>query len=174
MCLPPPPSPVCLSNNIVSWEPEGRYCSSKIFRWEPEGRYCCTKSMAIAPFWFSVDDIKREAMPNINTSHKSARWCCSAPILETYIIPMDDSSKLMTFAIKRLSVILHIRIVELVQKDLKCCTVWSYETIEWRELICVINNNVSLSDFMRSNSITIYICRIIKASILIHQYFTVD
>ena len=26
--------------NIVSWEPEGRYCKSKMFRWEPEGRYC--------------------------------------------------------------------------------------------------------------------------------------
>ena len=25
---------------IVSWAPEGRYCSSKMFRWEPEGRYC--------------------------------------------------------------------------------------------------------------------------------------
>ena len=40
---------------FVSWEPEGRYCSSKMFRWEPEGRYCCTKSMAIAPFWFSTE-----------------------------------------------------------------------------------------------------------------------
>ena len=43
--------------HIVSWEPEGRYCSSKMFRWEPEGRYCCTKSMAIAPFWFSTEHL---------------------------------------------------------------------------------------------------------------------
>ena len=42
-------------SHLVSWEPEGRYCSSKMFRWEPEGRYCCTKSMAIAPFWFSTE-----------------------------------------------------------------------------------------------------------------------
>ena len=41
--------------DIVSWEPEGRYCISKMFRWEPEGRYRCTKSMAIAPFWFSTE-----------------------------------------------------------------------------------------------------------------------
>ena len=32
-----------LKGEIVSWEPEGRYCSSKMFRWEPEGRYRCTK-----------------------------------------------------------------------------------------------------------------------------------
>ena len=43
--------------HVVSWEPEGRYCSSKMFRWEPEGRYCCTKSMAIAPFWFSTEHL---------------------------------------------------------------------------------------------------------------------
>ena len=40
--------------HIVSWEPEGRYCSSKMFRWESEGRYhqhrLCTGK---APFWFS-------------------------------------------------------------------------------------------------------------------------
>ena len=42
---------------IVSWEPEGCYCSSKMFRWEPEGRYCCTKSVAIAPFWFSTEHL---------------------------------------------------------------------------------------------------------------------
>ena len=46
-----------LLHNIVSWEPEGRYCSSKMFRWEPEGRYCCIKSMAIAPFWFSMEHL---------------------------------------------------------------------------------------------------------------------
>ena len=41
---------------IVSWEPEGRYCSSEMFRWEPEGCYCCTtKYMAIVPFWFSKE-----------------------------------------------------------------------------------------------------------------------
>ena len=27
----------------------------QIVSWEPEGRYCCTKSMAIAPFWFSTE-----------------------------------------------------------------------------------------------------------------------
>ena len=26
-------------DDIVSWEPEGSYCSSKMFRWEAEGRY---------------------------------------------------------------------------------------------------------------------------------------
>ena len=44
-------------SHIVSWEPEGRYCSSKMFRWKPEGRYCCTKSMVIAPFWFSIEHL---------------------------------------------------------------------------------------------------------------------
>ena len=43
--------------HIVSWEPERRYCSSKMFHWESEGRYCCTKSMAIAPFWFSMEHL---------------------------------------------------------------------------------------------------------------------
>ena len=43
--------------HIISWEPEGRYCSAKMFRWEPEGRYRCTKSMAIAPFWFSTEHL---------------------------------------------------------------------------------------------------------------------
>ena len=42
-------------DQIVSWEPEGRYCSSKMFRWEPEGGHHCTKSMSIAPFWFSTE-----------------------------------------------------------------------------------------------------------------------
>ena len=39
------------------WEPEGRYQYSKMFYQEPEGRYCCTKSMVIAPFWLSTDDV---------------------------------------------------------------------------------------------------------------------
>ena len=43
--------------HTVSWEPEGRYCSSKMFRWEPEGRYRCAKSMAISPFWFSTEHL---------------------------------------------------------------------------------------------------------------------
>ena len=42
---------------FVSWEPEGHYQHSKMFHWEPEGRYRCTKSMAIAPFWFSVEHL---------------------------------------------------------------------------------------------------------------------
>ena len=48
---------VHVGGQLVSWEPEGRYCSSKMFRWEPEGHYCCTKSMAIAPFWFSMEHL---------------------------------------------------------------------------------------------------------------------
>ena len=47
---------------MVSWEPEGHYCSSKMFHWEPEGCYRCTKSMVITPFWLSTDDL------NIRTS----------------------------------------------------------------------------------------------------------
>ena len=43
--------------HIVSWEPEGHYHYSMMFHWEPEGRYCCTKCMAIAPFWFTADDM---------------------------------------------------------------------------------------------------------------------
>ena len=43
--------------DIVSWEPEGRYCRPKMFRWEPEGRYRCTKSMAISQFWFSTEHL---------------------------------------------------------------------------------------------------------------------
>ena len=30
---------------------------SDIITWEPEGRYCCTKSMAIMPFWLSTDKL---------------------------------------------------------------------------------------------------------------------
>ena len=41
----------------VSWEPEGRYKYSKMFHCEPEGLYHCTMSMAIAPFWFSMDHL---------------------------------------------------------------------------------------------------------------------
>ena len=64
---------------IVSWEPEGRYCSSKMFRWEPEGQYCCTKSMAIAPFWFSTEHLwsaiapfwlSADEMEKANTGHQ--------------------------------------------------------------------------------------------------------
>ena len=29
---------VLVNDNIVSWEPEGRYCSLKMFRWKPEAR----------------------------------------------------------------------------------------------------------------------------------------
>ena len=43
--------------NVVSWEPEGRYCSSKMFHWEPEEHYFCTKSIAIAPFWVSMEHL---------------------------------------------------------------------------------------------------------------------
>ena len=46
--------PHCI-NDVVSWEPEGRYHYSKMFRWEPEGPYRCTKSIAITPFWFSME-----------------------------------------------------------------------------------------------------------------------
>ena len=42
---------------IVSWEPEGRYCRPKIFRWEPERRYFYTKSIAIVPFWFWTEHL---------------------------------------------------------------------------------------------------------------------
>ena len=49
--------------HIVSWEPEGHYCSSKMFRWEPEGGYCCTKSMAIVPFWFSTEHLWSSIAP---------------------------------------------------------------------------------------------------------------
>ena len=48
-----------LLHNIVSWEPEGRWHCVTMFRWEPEGHYRCTKSMEIALFWFSADDIWR-------------------------------------------------------------------------------------------------------------------
>ena len=41
--------------HIIRWKPEGCYEYSKKFRCEPEGRYRCTKSMAIAPFWFSME-----------------------------------------------------------------------------------------------------------------------
>ena len=43
--------------NIVSLESEGRYCNAVMFNWKSEGRFCCTRSMAIGPFWFSVDDM---------------------------------------------------------------------------------------------------------------------
>ena len=40
---------------VVTWEPEGHYDYSTMFHWELEGCYCYTKSMAIAPFWFSME-----------------------------------------------------------------------------------------------------------------------
>ena len=46
-----------LAFDVVSWEPEGRYCRSKMFRWEPEGRYCHWLCTAIAPFWFSTEHL---------------------------------------------------------------------------------------------------------------------
>ena len=49
--------------HFVSWEPEGRYCSSNLSRWEPERRYRCTKSIAIAPFWFSMEHLWTAIMP---------------------------------------------------------------------------------------------------------------
>ena len=55
-CLEPPCTSYSKKNNN-SWEPEGRYCISEMFRWEPEGCYRCTKSMAIAPFWFSIEHL---------------------------------------------------------------------------------------------------------------------
>ena len=33
------------------------YQYSKMFCWEPEGHYCCTMSMAIMPFWFSMEHL---------------------------------------------------------------------------------------------------------------------
>ena len=58
----------------VGWEPEGRYCSSKMFRWEPEGRYRCTKSMAIVPFWFSMEHRWSAVMPLL-----ALNWRISLP-----------------------------------------------------------------------------------------------
>ena len=49
--------------HFVSWEPEGHYCSSNLSRWEPERRYRCTKSIAIAPFWFSMEHLWTAIMP---------------------------------------------------------------------------------------------------------------
>ena len=49
--------------HIVSWEPEGRYCSSKMFHWEPEGRYCHWLCTAIAPFWFSTEHLWAAVTP---------------------------------------------------------------------------------------------------------------
>ena len=43
-----------IENSIISWEPEGHYHYPMMFCWEQEGCYCCAKSMAIAPFWFSM------------------------------------------------------------------------------------------------------------------------
>ena len=43
------------TDDIVSWEPEGRYCRSKMFHWEPERGYCNWLCTAIAPFWFSTE-----------------------------------------------------------------------------------------------------------------------
>jgi len=35
------------------------FCSTdNIICWEPEGCCCCTKSMALAPFWFSANDVQ--------------------------------------------------------------------------------------------------------------------
>ena len=38
-----------VSSHFVSWEPEGRYCSSKMFRWEPEGHYYHCGSALLVP-----------------------------------------------------------------------------------------------------------------------------
>ena len=35
-------------------------CRSKMFRWEPEGRYCHRLCTAIAPFWFSTDEVCKD------------------------------------------------------------------------------------------------------------------
>ena len=51
------------ADNIVSWEPEGRYCRSKMFHWEPEGRYWHWLCTSIAPFWFSMDHLWVAVMP---------------------------------------------------------------------------------------------------------------
>ena len=42
-------------HKVVSWGPEGRCQYSKMFSWELEGRYRCTKSLAIVPFWLSME-----------------------------------------------------------------------------------------------------------------------
>ena len=48
------------SCTIPSDQPVGSGDGGNIVSWEPEGRYRCTKSMAIVPFWFSVDDMVLE------------------------------------------------------------------------------------------------------------------
>ena len=49
--------------NIVSWEPEGCYCSSKMFHWEPGGRYHHRLCTAIVAFWFSMEHLWIAIMP---------------------------------------------------------------------------------------------------------------
>ena len=45
-----------INHYIFSWEPRGRHHQlSVMFPWEQKGSYRCTKSMAIAPFWFSME-----------------------------------------------------------------------------------------------------------------------
>ena len=54
-----------------------------MFPWEPEGCYCCTKSMAKAPFWFSMEHCWTALMPfwlltdNIVTLEPEGHYCCS-------------------------------------------------------------------------------------------------
>ena len=63
--------------DTVSWEPEGRWCWVEMFRWEPEGRYRCTKSMAIAPFWLSTDEIRTSIIHENRSTirkHNSLSW----------------------------------------------------------------------------------------------------
>ena len=66
-----------IDENIVSWEPEGRYQYSKMFCWEPEGCYRCTMSMVIAPFWFSTEHLWIMITPFwLSTEHL---WIMIAP-----------------------------------------------------------------------------------------------
>ena len=48
---------------FISWEPEGCWQCLMLFCWEPERRYHCTKSMAVVPFWFSLEHCWTALMP---------------------------------------------------------------------------------------------------------------
>ena len=109
--------------DIVSWEPEGRYCRSKLFCWAPEGRYCHWLCTAIAPFWFSTELFSAIApfwLSTDNISFLSLKW--SQEVIHCLIFNMINSQ---------------LSFQPLGRNCLFCCAWWSREhrekayNVEW-------------------------------------------
>ena len=78
--------------DIVDWEPEGHCHFSMMFCWEPEEHHCSTKSMAITPFWFSMEHWACSQRNESRSESRFGTWFGPFPDLKAWFYPLWTQS----------------------------------------------------------------------------------